>query len=315
MLNQTLHNRYTITARLGKGAMGVVYRATDSQTGKEVAVKVIAGDLAFDEEMLERFRREGEALRQLRHPNIVEFIDAFQHEEQSVIVMEYVSGGSLNDLIERGPLSIERTRQIALELCDALTRAHHLNAIHRDIKPENVLIAEDGTPKLTDFGMARLVRESRQLTGSGARIGTPYYMSPEAWEGKPLDAQADIWSLGVVLFEMLSGQVPFVGDTLVAVMNKVLTAPLPDLKQLRPDAPPGLAEITQRMLVRDKAGRYQTMREVGADLERGQPLIPSRAAPVLSTPPSAAAPPITAIRPVRSGWQWSVVGMAFGAMA
>src|SRR3990172_10239706 len=124
MLNQTLHNRYTITARLGKGAMGVVYRATDSQTGKEVAVKVIAGDLAFDEEMLERFRREGEALRQLRHPNIVEFIDAFQHAEQSVIVMEYVPGGSLHELLKAGLLPIDRARAIALELSDALTRAH-----------------------------------------------------------------------------------------------------------------------------------------------------------------------------------------------
>src|SRR3990172_8769086 len=194
MLNQTLHNRYTVTGRLGSGAMGTVYRATDSLAGKEVAVKVIARDLTFDPEMLERFRREGEALRQLRHPNIVEFIDAFQHDEQYVIVMECVPGGSLHELLKKGLLPIDRARAIALELSDALTRAHHLNVIHRDIKPENVLVAEDGTPKLTDFGMARLVRESRQLTGSGAPIGTPYYINPEAWEGKPLDAQADIWS-------------------------------------------------------------------------------------------------------------------------
>src|SRR3990172_1489563 len=254
--------------------MGTVYRATDSQTREEVAVKVLNRELAFSPELLERFRREGEALRQLRHPNIVGLVDTFKHEGQQVIVMEYVAGGSLHSLIKQGPLTVDHARKIALGLCDALTRAHDLGIIHRDIKPENILVAADGTPKLTDFGIARLLTESTRLTRSGIQVGTPYYMSPEAWEGKPLDGQADIWSLGIVLFEMLAGEVPFGGDTLVAVMNKVLTAPLPDLKQLRPDAPPGLAEITQRMLVRDKAGRYQTMREVGADLERGEPVIP-----------------------------------------
>jgi basic membrane protein A len=269
MIGQTLNNRYAITARLGKGAMGIVYRATDIQSRRDVALKVISSELAVEPDMLERFKREGEALRQLKHPNIVGFMDAFQHDEHYVIVMEYVSGGSLHELIKAGPLPIERARQISLDLCDALIRAHRLNIIHRDIKPENILIDEDGTPKLADFGVARL-SEGTRMTKSGTQVGTPYYMSPEAWEGKPLDAQTDIWSLGVILFEMLTGQVPFGGDTGAAVMNKVLTAPPPDLKKLRTEVPTSLVKIVRRLLTRDKTSRYQTMRQVAVDLESGQ---------------------------------------------
>ncbi len=271
MIGQTLNNRYTVTARIGKGAMGTVYRATDSQTNQVVAIKVISRELALNPEMMERFRREGEALQQLRHPNIVGFIEAFQHEEQYVIVMEYVGGGSLHSLIKQGPLPINRTQKIALELCDALTRAHHLNIVHRDIKPENILLAEDGTPKLTDFGVAKLMSEATRLTGTGTQVGTPYYMCPEAWEGRPLDAQADIWSLGIVFYEMLAGEVPFGGETLVAVMNKVLNSPLPDLKTKRADIPEGLSQIIKRMLTRDKTKRYATIRQIAADLEVGAP--------------------------------------------
>ena len=136
-IGATLNNRYTLTGELGKGAMGVVYKAADAQTGQAVAVKVIARDLALEPEMLERFRREGEALRQLRHPNIVGFVDMFQHEGQQVIVMEFAPGGSLRDLLKReGPLPLERARQITLDLCDALIRAHRLNIVHRDLKPD-----------------------------------------------------------------------------------------------------------------------------------------------------------------------------------
>jgi eukaryotic-like serine/threonine-protein kinase len=132
-IGSQLNNRYTLTARLGQGAMGQVYRATDAQTGQDVALKVIAHDLAFDSEMLQRFRREGEALRQLRHPNIVGFIEMFTHETQNIIVMEFVPGGNLHDLILKGPLPAARARRIALEISDALTRAHHIGIIHRDL--------------------------------------------------------------------------------------------------------------------------------------------------------------------------------------
>ncbi len=267
-IGSLLNNRYTVTERLGKGAMGSVYRARDQQSGLDVALKMLATDLTFDPDMLQRFRREGEALKQLRHPNIVSFVDMFEFEGQQVIVMEYVPGGSLFQLMRRGSLAVAQARHIALDLCDALTRAHRLNIIHRDIKPENVLIAEDGTPKLSDFGVARLLEAGTRLTGTGTQVGTPFYMSPEAWQGRHLDAQADIWSLGVVLYEMLTGQVPFGGETMAAVMNKVLTAPLPDIKAARPDVPSDLARIIRKMLARDQGKRYQTMREVALDLER-----------------------------------------------
>jgi len=146
MLNQTLNNRYIVTAPLGKGAMGVVYAATDKTNRQTVALKVISRDLALDHEMLERFRREGEALRQLRHRNIVAFVDMFERKGEHMIVMEYVPGGSLHGLIRQGALDIQRATQIALDLCDALASAHRLHIIHRDIKPENVLLAEMACP-------------------------------------------------------------------------------------------------------------------------------------------------------------------------
>jgi serine/threonine-protein kinase len=311
MIGELLNNRYTITARLGKGAMGTVYRATDTQSRREVAIKVISAELAVDAEALERFKREGEALSKLKHPNIVGFVDAFQNEEHYVIVMEYVSGGSLYELIKTGPLPIERACQIALDLCDALIRAHRLNIVHRDLKPENILIDEDGTPKLADFGVARL-SEGTRMTRSGTQVGTPYYMSPEAWEGKTLDAQADIWSLGVVLFEMLAGQVPFGGDTGPAVMQKVFTTRAPDLRKLRAEAPPGLVKVIRHMLTREKKMRYQIMREVAVDLERVQKTIPPISAKAILTDPAARKSLPKTPRPLRMAGFTGIAVLLFG---
>jgi serine/threonine protein kinase len=281
MIGELLNNRYKIISRLGEGAMGEVYRASDEQTGQQVAVKILARQLITNPDLIQRFRREAETLRKLDHPNIVKFLDTFEYEGQYVIVMEYLPGGSLHDLIKKEPIPIEIARGITLELCDALIRSHHLNIIHRDIKPENVLLTEDGKPKLADFGVARL-SEGTRMTRSGVQVGTPFYMSPEAWEGKTLDPQADIWSLGVMLFEMLAGQVPFGGDTSASVMNKVLTTTPPDLKKIRADVPSGLIKIVSRMLTRDKQRRYQTMREVAVDLERGRP--PNSSSVILPQP-------------------------------
>ena len=272
MINQKLNNRYTIISLLGEGGMGEVYLADDEQTKNQVAVKILARQLTAHPESLERFRREAKTLRQVEHPNIVKFIDAFEYEKQYVIVMEYMQSGSLHDLLKKGQLPIERARQIALGLCDALIRSHQLNIIHRDIKPENVLLDENGTPKLADFGVARL-SEGTRMTRSGTQVGTPYYMSPEAWEGKQLDAQADIWSLGALLFEMLSGQIPFSGDTPLTVMNKIFTSELPDLKKLRKDVPSDLVKIVKHMMKRDKGERYKTMRQVAVGLESGEEVI------------------------------------------
>ena len=307
-----LNGRYTIDRRLGRGAMGEVYLATDLPTGQPVAIKVIVQNLALEPDLVERFRREGEALRQLRHPNIVGFVDMFQVEGQQCIVMEYVAGGSLHELIKQGPLPVDRVRQTALDLSDALIRAHRLGIIHRDLKPENVLLAPDGTPRLTDFGIARLLGNSGSLTATGMQVGTPYYMSPEAWEGKPLDAQADVWSFGVVLYQMLTGKVPFNGDTMVALMHQVLTAPLPDIRTVRPDVPPGMVAVVGRMLTRDRSVRYPTIRQVSADLERGE------ASPVGPVPATAGLPQSAALPSSRGRLmpKWAIGGVvAIGLIA
>jgi tetratricopeptide (TPR) repeat protein len=253
---------------LGQGSMGEVYRAIDTHTGELVAVKALdPGVVARDPSILERFVREGKALRQLNHPNIVRMVAAVEDGGRHYLVMEYVAGGSLQDLLDaQGALPASRVMEIALELADALTRAHHLGIIHRDLKPANVLLARDSTPRLTDFGIARVL-ESPRLTQTGVLVGTPDFVSPEACEGKPIDERGDIWSLGVMLYEMLTGETPFPGDTLSAKLSAILTQPVPDLVQRCPDAPAALVKLIYRMLEKDREQRIPSVRLVGAELE------------------------------------------------
>ena len=219
--------RYADLAEIGQGGMGTVYRAIDSQTSQVVAIKQLKNEMATPD-MIERFKREGEALRQLNHPNIVKFLDAFVEDEQYYLVLEYVVGGSLEDHIRNNaPINVNKSLLIALELADALTRSHHLGILHRDIKPANVLLAEDNTPRLTDFGLAYRHQSDVSLTGEQEIMGTLPYMSPEALHGAQLDERADIWAFGVVLFEMLSGIRPFVGETATALMQQILLQPPP----------------------------------------------------------------------------------------
>jgi DNA-binding SARP family transcriptional activator len=241
---------------LGYGGMGNVYRGINTQTNDLVAIKILKPEIvATNPGLVERFVREGKILRQLNHPNIVKMLAACAQEGQHYLVMEYVGGGSLQDLMAKGePLPLDRVLEIALDLVDALTRAHRLNIIHRDLKPANVLLAEDGTPRLTDFGIARMV-DSSQLTESGLIVGTVNYLSPEGCDGQPLDERADIWALGVILFEMLSGKQPFKGETLASILAAILTQPVPDLSQYRADIPAALVSLIDRMLKKDPAQR------------------------------------------------------------
>ena len=253
---------------LGQGGAGNVYKGTDTQTGQTVAIKALKpGVVALDNEIVARFVREGEALHQLNHPNIVKMVAVVEEEEQHYLIIEYVGGGSLRDLLEtQGPLSSERVVEIALELADALTRAHHLSIIHRDLKPANVLLAEDGTPRLTDFGLAH-VADSPRLTQTGMVVGTIGYLSPEACSGERLDNRADIWALGVMLYEMLTGELPFEGEDLASTPLAILTQPVPDLAQVRADVPDALTDLIYRMLEKDRHQRIPSMRLVGAELE------------------------------------------------
>ncbi|HUM71778.1 MAG TPA: serine/threonine-protein kinase, partial [Chloroflexota bacterium] len=214
---QIINGRYHIphlpTALIGQGAMGSVYLGRDQQTGDPVAIKHLKPELlAANPRQLDRFAREGELLRQLNHPNIVKVLAAVAEAGQHYIIMEYVQGGSLRDLLDQQPqLPIPRVLSIAIDVADALTRTHRLNIIHRDLKPANVLLAHDGSPRLTDFGLAFL-EDGANLTQSGALVGTLDYIPPEACQGKALDRRMDIWALGVILFKMLAGQRPFTGS-------------------------------------------------------------------------------------------------------
>jgi serine/threonine protein kinase len=260
--------RFTIEKLMGEGGMGEVYYGFDLQTNDPVAIKVLKPHgIDVNPDIVERFRREGEALRDLDHPNIVKMLVAVEEDGQNYIVMEYVEGGSLRDLLQKeGPLPIEQVLHIALDLTDALTRAHRLKIIHRDIKPSNVLLARDGTPRLTDFGAARFEKH-QDLTQQGSVLGTVSYLSPEACRAQKLDARTDIWAFGVMLFEMLTGQRPFDEDETSATIIAIVTKPLPDLVALLPDAPPGLVNLIYKMLEKERDERISSMRLVGAELE------------------------------------------------
>jgi formylglycine-generating enzyme required for sulfatase activity/tetratricopeptide (TPR) repeat protein/predicted Ser/Thr protein kinase len=261
-------NRFGVGGLIGQGSMGEVYRGLDTQTDELIAIKALKQALVrSDSDIAERFAREGEALRRLNHPNIVKVLASVVEASQHYIVMEYVGGGSLDKLIRREKqLPIERVLKIGLELSDALVRAHHLSIIHRDIKPQNVLLAEDGTPRLTDFGVAHM-SDLSSITQAGALIGTMPYLSPEAWQFEEPDDRTDIWAFGVMLYELLAGRRPFSGDTPSKLKQAILQHAVPDLRQFCPRVPPQLAELIDRMLDKDRARRIASMRRVGAELE------------------------------------------------
>ncbi len=267
---------------IGQGGMGTVYHGVDLMTKTPVAIKLLKSDFS-DPQILQRFIREGEVLRQLNHPNIVKLLDAVQVKGQHYLIMEYVSGGSLRDVLEKTPrLSVQRALYIALDLADALTRAHRLGILHRDIKPDNVLIAEDGTPRLTDFGMAQ-VSGRPHITQEGAIVGTLAYLAPEVFAGDTADERSDIWAFGVMLYEMLAGERPFNYDQPGALINAIMTQKVLHLETLRPDIPIALVDLVYRMLHKDKHARLQSVRVLGAELEallRGDPAsyLPARVA-------------------------------------
>ncbi|MBC8171001.1 MAG: protein kinase [Anaerolineae bacterium] len=261
-------NQFTVQEVLGTGGMGTVYRGMDMKTGDNVAIKLLKTEaIADDPDLVERFAREAEALRQLNHPNIVKVLATLEEEGRHYIIMEYVSGGSLSDLLKaQSTMPIRWVLKLAIELADALTRAHYLKIIHRDIKPANVLIAADGTPRLTDFGVAHLGAQER-VTRTGSIVGTLDYLSPEALSGGAVDNRSDIWAFGVMLFEMLSGQRPFIGTSLTHLITQILTTAYPDLEQMRPDTPIGLIDLVYRMLEKDREARIPSIRLIGAELE------------------------------------------------
>ncbi len=253
---------------IGRGGMGTVYKGVDLETSLPVAIKYLDPLIVqSNPSMVERFHREGEALRDLNHPNIVKMLGAGQCENEHYIVMEYVSGGSLRDVLDKQPkLIVQRALYIALDLADALTRAHRLDILHRDIKPANVLVAEDGTPRLTDFGVAR-VGAASNMTAEGSLVGTLAYLSPESLTGQPIDERHDIWAFGVLLFEMLAGHRPYQHESVAPLISAITMQPLPDLEEIRPELPISIVDLIYRMLEKDPNSRIRSVRTVGAELE------------------------------------------------
>src|SRR5688500_16677590 len=266
LVGMELSGRYRLDAQVGAGGMSTVYRAFDQVLERRVAVKLMHREIAQDSDQLERFRREARAVAQLSHPHIVGVIDAGEDDARPYIVFEYVEGETLKDRIRRcGRLQIDEAIAYASESARALGAAHAASIVHRDIKPQNVLIDEEGMAKVTDFGIARSLEEEG-LTADGRVLGTTDYVSPEQALGHAVTGQSDLYSLGVVVFEMLTGDVPFHGENQVAVAMKHLREELPDVQLRRPEISSALAAVVDRATAKDLGDRYATAEQLIDDL-------------------------------------------------
>jgi eukaryotic-like serine/threonine-protein kinase len=273
VLGTLLGGRYRLDAQIGRGGMSTVYRAFDVVLERTVAIKLMHRETAADSDQLERFRREARSVAQLNHPRIVTVIDAGEDSSPGgeagspYIVLEYVDGETLKDLIRReGPLEITQAIAYAIEIGRALGAAHERQIVHRDVKPQNVLIGAEGGAKITDFGIARTLTEEG-LTMDGRVLGTTDYVSPEQALGQPVTGQSDLYSLGIVLYEMLTGEVPFRGESPVAVAMKHVREEIPDVRALRPELSAATAAVLDRAVAKDLSRRHPSAASMGADLE------------------------------------------------
>jgi len=260
--------RYSILEPLGSGGMGVVYRAHDEKLEREVAIKTLAPGVFAGDQAREHFRREALALAKLNHPNIAAVYDVGQQDGLDYIVMECVPGQSLAAKLSAGALTVRESTTIVLQVAEALEEAHRQGVIHRDLKPANVLITPRGNAKVLDFGLAKLFAASdanQSMAETQGILGTPLYMSPEQASGKSVDARTDLWSLGVLYYQCLTGQVPFNADSNLAVLRAITESPLRSVRELRPDIPSQAASIVDRALQKSPAERYQTAAAIAAD--------------------------------------------------
>jgi serine/threonine protein kinase/ABC-type branched-subunit amino acid transport system substrate-binding protein len=285
--------KYQIQAELGRGGMGTVYLALDPLLDRQVAIKVLAPHLVWEEGFVERFLREARAAARLRHPHIVTIHDVGQEGQAYYFVMEYLEGQSLTDRIrQQGPLPPQEVLSVLQPLASALDYAHHCGVVHRDIKPSNVTLDREGQVTLTDFGIAKAAQDTR-LTSTGTIIGTPEYMSPEQARGEEVGPATDLYSLAIVAFEMLSGRTPFGGTTPHAVLHQQIYEPPPPIRSIRPELPPAVEKTLQQALAKEPAGRLPTATNFVEALAQALASQAQTAAPPLKTSPrtvGAAAP-------------------------
>jgi len=267
LIGTVLSSRYRLDSKLGSGGMSTVYLALDETLERQVAIKVLHREMSDQPDQLERFRRESRAVARLSHPNVVAVIDAGDDAGHPYIVFEHVDGETLKQRIDRlGRLPLDEAAAYAIEIGRGLQSAHFAHMVHRDVKPQNVLIDSEGRAKVTDFGIA-LSMESDGLTKTGRVLGTTDYVSPEQAMGRDVDARSDIYSLGILLYEMLNGDVPFKADTLVGVAMKHVNDPMPDIQRTRPGTSAALASVIERSTQKEPKRRYPDMGAMLADLE------------------------------------------------
>lgn len=263
---QKINDRYEIIKSIGEGGMANVYLANDTILDREVAVKVLRGDLSTDEKFIRRFQREALSVSNLSHPNIVEVYDVGEEDGQYYIVMEYIEGKTLKQLLnKRGALTLPEVIDIMTQLTDGLSHAHEAYIIHRDIKPQNIMIEDNGTVKITDFGIAMAVNAT-QFTQTNSVMGTVHYLPPEQANGKGATVKSDIYSLGILMYELLTGSVPFKGDNAVEIALKHMKEKLPSIRKQNPLIPQSVENIVIKACAKNPRNRYDTVKEMHDDI-------------------------------------------------
>ncbi|MBN1200254.1 MAG: protein kinase [Anaerolineae bacterium] len=261
---------YTLHEVIGQGGMATVYRAYQPSMDRDVAIKIIASDLAADPEFMERFEREAQIIARLQHPHILPVYDFGHQDDLTYLVMRLVTSGSLERELQAGPVPVERVVELTEQIASALDYAHLRGIVHRDLKPTNILLDEMGNAYLTDFGIAKMIAggASTGLTAQGTVMGTPTYMAPEQWRADPVDARTDVYALGVIVYQMLLGQVPFAADTPHGLMYQHLDSQPPPPHMLKPDLPLSIEPMISRALAKRPENRYASAGEMAQELER-----------------------------------------------